>query len=74
MIDLDKAREFVTNLERDPDRVQAYYGELESLIAECMAEVHQLAKTGETDQKMKLVAVEYKARLVLERWRRAEAN
>ena len=74
MIDLDKAREFVSGLERDPDRVQLYHSELESLIAQCMAEVHELAKQGETERKMRLVAIEYKARLILERWKRSSTN
>ena len=52
IIDLDKSREFVAELERDPDRVQLYHGELEKLIASCMEEVHQLAKQGETQRKI----------------------
>ena len=74
IIDLAQAREFVTELERDPKRVQLYHGELESLIAQCMNEVHEFAKQGETERKMKLVAVEYRARLVLQRWKRQSTN
>ena len=74
MIDLGRAHEFVGELERDPERVQLYHGELETLIAACMEEVRQLAKQGETKRKMRLVAIEYKARLVLERWKRQSTN
>ena len=56
MVDLAQSREFVAQLERDPDCVQVYQGELESLIAECMNEVHELAKQGETKRKMRIVA------------------
>ena len=73
-INLDKAREFVAELERDTDRVQVYHGELESLIAQCMEEVYQLAKQGETERKLELVGIEYRARLVLERFRRNRSN
>ena len=74
MIDLDQAREFVAELERDPGRVQLYMGELESLIARRMEEAYALAKQGETERKMELGGVEYRARLALERWKRASAN
>ena len=50
IIDLAQSREFVAELERDPDRVQLYHGELSTLIAECMEEVHELAKVGETER------------------------
>ena len=40
-----------------------------------MDEIHRLAKSGEDDErKMKLVALEYRARLVLERFRKRDAN
>ncbi len=48
---------------------------LESVIAWCMDEIHRLARSGEDDErKMKLVALEYRARLVLERLRKRDAN
>ncbi len=40
-----------------------------------MDEVYRVAKTGEDDErKMKLVALEYRAQLVLERFRKRDAN
>ena len=39
-----------------------------------MEEIHRLAKSGETKRKMRLVALEYRARLVLERWRGRGVN
>ena len=48
---------------------------MEQFIAWCMDEIFELAKSGEDDEgKMKLVALEYRARLVLERFRKRDAN
>ena len=62
-------------LEADPAKLPAYYLHLENVIAWCMDEIHRLAKSGEDDEpKMKLVALEYRARLVWERFRKRDAN
>ena len=40
-----------------------------------MDEIHRLAQAGEDDEgKMQLVAIESRARLLLERWRKLGAN
>ena len=52
--------------EADLVKVPAYYLHLENVLAWCMDETVRLAKSGEDDApKMKLVALEYGARLVL---------
>ncbi|MHC4696937.1 MAG: hypothetical protein ACYTFA_09355 [Planctomycetota bacterium] len=40
-----------------------------------MDEIFELAKTGEhKERKMELVALEYRARLLLERWKKRDRN
>jgi DNA/RNA endonuclease G (NUC1) len=74
-MNLSRCQALVAELEREPDRVPAYYGDLEGLIAECMNEVYRLSKTGTPDnRKLRLVAIEYRARLLLERCRKQGAN
>ncbi len=70
-----RSQRLIETLEADPVKVTAYYIELEQFIAWCMDDVYRLAKSGEDDErKMKLVALEYRARLVLERFRKRDAN
>ena len=47
---------------------------LEETIASCMNEIHRLAQDGENQRKMQLVAIEYRARLLLERWAKRNLN
>ena len=55
--------------------VPAYFMHVESAIKWLMDEIFALAKSGEDDdEKMRLVAMEYRARLVLERYRKLNAN
>ncbi len=65
----------LTDLEQTPRRVQLHHADLESLIAWCMDEIFELAKTdGDKDRKMQLVGLEYRARLLLERWKKQDRN
>ncbi len=65
----------LADLEQTPRRVQLHHADLESLIAWCMDEIFELAKTdGDKERKMELVGLEYRARLVLKRWRHKDRN
>ena len=64
----------LSDLERQPERVQLDKTALEEMIAWCMDEIHRLAQDGENQRKMQLVAIEYRARLPLERWRKRNLN
>ncbi len=74
-MDLIRAQRLIETLEADPAKLPAFYIDLEQFIAWCMDEIFRLAKSGEDDErKMRLVALEYRARLVLERFRKRDAN
>ncbi len=74
-MDLTRSQHLIETLEADPVKVRAYYLHLENVIAWCMDEIHRLAKSGEDEKhKMRLVALGYRARLVLERFRKRDAN
>ena len=62
------------SLERQPERAQLHNTGLEETIAWCMDEIHRLAQDGENQRKMQLVAIEYRARLLLERWTKRNLN
>ena len=48
---------------------------LERLIATCMDAVYDLSVSGEdNERKMKIVAIEYRARLLLERFKKLAVN
>ncbi len=54
-----RCRALIADLERCPRRVQLHHAELKSLIARCMDEIFELAKSGEEkERKMELVALE----------------
>ena len=62
-MNVSDAESLLTELERQPERAQLHHGEIEGIIAFCMDEVHELAKTGADDKrKMRLVAIEHRAR------------
>ncbi len=66
---------FELELERDPASVQLHHGRLEEAVATCMSDIYKLPlSVADSDHKMKLVAIEYRARLVLERFRRLAVN
>ncbi len=61
----------VAELERDPERVPAYYGELESAIRSLM-DITYLEP--DADKRTRMAAVEMWARLVLQRFRQQNVN
>ncbi len=69
-MNLASTQELLRDIERQPERVQLHKTALEDAIRWCMDEIHRLAQDGETQRKMQLVAIEYRARLLLERWSR----
>ncbi len=74
-MDLTRSQHLIETLEADPSKLPAFCLDLEQFIAWCMDEIFRPAKSGEDDErKMKLVALEYRARLVLERFRKRDAN
>ena len=66
-MEIASTQELLRDLERQPERVQLHKTALEETVASCMDEIHRLAQDGENDRKMQLVAIEYRARLLLER-------
>lgn len=67
MISFETTTELLTELEADPRRVQLHTEQLEETISSCMDRICELAKQGETTEKMQLVAIEHRARLLLEK-------
>ena len=61
----------VAELERDPERLPAYYGELESAIRWLMDLTFE---SKDPHEKTRLAATEMRARLVLERFRNQNVN
>ncbi len=75
MVNFGHCKALLADLERHPGRVQLHYAELESAISWLMDEIHRLAQAGEDDgRKMQLVAIEYRVRLLLERWQKRNQN
>ena len=74
-MDLPQAASLLTDLERAPERVQLHHGELEGIVSVCMDDIYELVGTGaDNDRKMRLVAIEYRARLLLERFKKLRIN
>ena len=74
-ITLTRSQHLIETLEADPAKLPAFYLHMENVIAWCMDEIFRLSKSAEDDErKMKLVALEYRARLVLKRSRNLDAN
>ena len=61
----------VRTLEADPSRVPAFYTDLEAAIRWLMDTTFE---TADQDEKVRLAATEMRARLVLERFRKANLN
>ena len=75
MWDTADCKALLADLEQSPRRVQLHHGELEAMIAWCMDEIYRLAKSGTSkERKMELVALEHRARLLLERWKMRDRN
>ena len=70
-MDVTRCQFLVAELECDPDRVPAYYSELEPAIRWLMDTTF-----ASTDPKEKtyLASIEMPARLVLDRWRKGNRN
>ena len=74
-MDLSYYETLITDLESHPDRVQLHHLELEKFITEAMDRVYRLSKSGENDDlKMQITALEYRARLLIECYRKAGLN
>ena len=74
-MNLANAKTLLDSLEDSPESVQLHFAELERLIASCMDEVYELAKSGaDNDRKMELVDIELRARLLLERYKKLTVN
>ncbi len=70
-MDLNRCQHLVAELEHDPEQVPAFYGELESAIRWLMDTTFESKDPAE---KSRLAATEMRARLVLERFRKGNAN
>ena len=73
-MEIASTQELLRDLERQPERVQLHTAAIEETIAWCMDEIHRLAQDGENQRKMQIVAIEYRARLLLERWTKRNLN
>ena len=74
-MDLTGSQRMIETPEADRAKLPAFYIDLEQVVAQCMDEIFRLAKSGEDDErKMKLVALEHRARLVLKRFRKRDAS
>lgn len=74
-VDLADSETLVGQLEKSPERVPLYYGHVNKLIACSMNGIYRLSlKSADSDRKMRLVALEYRARLVLERFKKLGTN
>ena len=69
------ARMLIGTTERDPAKLQPYYGDIERLIARCMDELYLLAvKKGSRELRAALADIEYRARLVPPTLRACESD
>jgi len=74
-MNLADADKLLTELDSSPESVQLHHGELKRLVASCMDAVYDLSVSGEdNERKMRLVAIEYQARLLLERFKKLAVN
>ena len=67
-------QQLLRDLERQPECVQLHKTAPEETIAWCMDEIHRSAQEGKTQRKMEVVAIAYRARLLLQRWMRRNLN
>ncbi len=70
-MNLDRCQRLVAELEHDPQQLPAFYIELESAILWLMDTTFE---SEDPDEKSRLAATEMRARLVLERFRKGNAN
>ena len=70
-MDLSRVAKLIKSLERDPERVQTYYGDLEAAIRWLMDTTFEAT---DPNEKARLAATEMRARLVLEAFRKRGTN
>ena len=70
-MDRPTVAKLVRTLEADPSRVPAFYIDLEAAIEWLMDTTFE---TKDQDEKVRLAATEMRARLVLERFKKANVN
>ena len=70
-MNLDRCKTLIAGLEHNPEQLPAFYGELESTIRWLMDTTFESEDPAE---KTRLAATEMRARLVLERYRKGNAN
>ncbi len=75
MWDTADCRSLLADLEQSPRRVQLHHADRVTMIAWCMDEIYRLAKSSKhKKRKMELVALEYRVRPLLERWKKRDRN
>lgn len=70
-MNLSQTESLVRDLEQAPFQVQTYYSELERTISWLMDRIFESTSP---DEKVRLAALELRARGVLERYRKARVN
>ena len=72
-MDVDEMNVLISRLEkgRIPNGEVAYRSTLESWVSDLMDEIH---RDHDAEKKMELVALEYRARIILGRWKTLRAN
>ncbi|UCC29793.1 MAG: hypothetical protein JSU86_16505 [Phycisphaerales bacterium] len=70
-MDLSRAAKLIKSLERDPEHVQTYYGDLDAAIRWLMDTTFEAT---DAKEKARLAATEMRARLVLEAFRKRGTN
>ena len=74
-MNLANANTLLDALEDSPESIQLHHGELERLIRTCMDTIYELSVSGENNErKMQLVGIEYRARLLMERFKKLAMN
>ena len=74
-MDRSTAKVLISGLERHPRRIELFAADLEAFILRTMDAVFELAKSGDDDErKMRMVGLEYRARLLLERLKKTGLN
>ena len=74
-MDIPAAKSLISNLKRHPRRIELFTADLEAFILWTMDVVYELAKRGDDDaRKMRMVGLEYRARLLLERMKKTGLN
>ena len=70
-MDRNEQKHLVNHLEASPHLVPTYVETLRTMIAELMDEIYE---SPDAENKAQLAASEYRARLILDRWKQREAN